>query len=370
LKGLDLFSGVGGSSAGARAAGVEMVGAVDAWEIATSTYQDNFPKAQVVTARLETLDRAQLKARLGEIDILLASPECTNHTPAKGAGPRDETSRATAMLVVDYVRAFLPRWLVIENVVEMRPWARYEELKRSLAELGYALDEQVLDAKDYGVPQSRRRLFIVGDRAALPRLVNWKRRGPKKGAKSVLDPEGQWPTTLLRREGRAKRTVSRADRAIATLGEETPFILVYYGSDKRGSANGGWQPLRRPLRTITTLDRFALVAPSNDGPRMRMLQVPELRRAMGFDNDYRLQFGVRRDRIRLLGNAVCPPVMTAVLQALMGTQDSAEGVVSVDPGDSPDGRRLTLDELLACDNGLSAPQGAGRGCERAASARS
>jgi len=58
-----------------------------------------------------------------------------------------------------------------------------------------------------------------------------------------------------------------------------PFLLVYYGTD----GSGGWQPLDRPLRTLTTLDRFGLVTWKGDTPMLRMLQVPELQRAMGFD---------------------------------------------------------------------------------------
>ena len=49
---------------------------------------------------------------------------------------------------------------------------------------------------------------------------------------------------------------------------------------------------------------------------LRMLQVPELKRAMGFDDRFRVEFGTRRDRIRLLGNGVCPPVMEAIVRAL------------------------------------------------------
>ena len=48
-----------------------------------------------------------------------------------------------------------------------------------------------------------------------------------------------------------------------------------------------------------------------------MLQVPELRRAMGLAADFKLPLGTRRDRIRLLGNGVCPPVMEAVVQSLV-----------------------------------------------------
>jgi DNA (cytosine-5)-methyltransferase 1 len=49
---------------------------------------------------------------------------------------------------------------------------------------------------------------------------------------------------------------------------------------------------------------------------MRMLQVPELQKAMGFPANYRLKRGTRRDRIKLLGNAVCPPVMEAIVRTI------------------------------------------------------
>jgi DNA (cytosine-5)-methyltransferase 1 len=49
---------------------------------------------------------------------------------------------------------------------------------------------------------------------------------------------------------------------------------------------------------------------------LRMLQVPELQRAMGFDDDFDLPHGSRRDRIRLLGNGMCPPVMEAAIRSL------------------------------------------------------
>jgi site-specific DNA-cytosine methylase len=81
--------------------------------------------------------------------------------------------------------------------------------------------------------------------------------------------------------------------------------------------NGVVCSMSRPLRTITTIDRFALVTPGSSGLEMRMLQVPELKRAMGFDEDFELPSGSRRDRIRLLGNGVCPPVMETVVRHLI-----------------------------------------------------
>lgn len=311
-RALDIFCGLGGSSAGARAAGFSIAGGIDMDPIATESYEANFSRAEVITGKLEAVALKRARAKFGDIDLLLASPECTNHTCAKGSAPRSEESRATALQVIRFANAFKPRWLVMENVVHMRPWSRYGELKEELSRLGYNLAEQVLDASELGVPQSRRRLFMVGDREREPRTVDAKRPGRKKTVNSILDKDGAWPTSPLNAPTRAKDTLDRARRAMNSLGDDASFLLVYYGTD----GAGGWQPLDRPLRTVTTVDRFALVRPSESGPRMRMLQVPELKRAMGFPDDFRLPVGTRRDRIRLLGNGVCPPVMQSVVSAL------------------------------------------------------
>ena len=313
IRGCDIFSGAGCSSAGARAAGVEIAVGIDMCATASGTFAANFPSALVITDRLEDISLDSMKKSIGDIDILLASPECTNHTCAKGGAPRSEASRATAMLVVEYARVLRPRWLVLENVVHLRPWSRYGELKHNLENLGYHLHEHVLDAADFGVPQHRRRLFIVGDRARRPIPNICKRPGRKKSAGSVLDPDGTWKTSALFNERRAAATLERAERGFRELGRDASFLLVYYGND----GSGGWQRLSRPLRTITTLDRFALIQHDGQEPRMRMLQVPEIKRAMGCDDDFKLPIGTRRDRVRLLGNGVCPPVMKEVVRALI-----------------------------------------------------
>jgi DNA (cytosine-5)-methyltransferase 1 len=112
---------------------------------------------------------------------------------------------------------------------------------------------------------------------------------------------------------RAAATIERAKRAMTELGMYQDFLVVYYGSD----GAGGWQPLDRPLRTITTLDRFGLVTWDGKVPMMRMLQPSELTKAMGFQEDYSLD-GIRsrRDRIKVLGNGVAPPVMEAIIRSL------------------------------------------------------
>ena len=311
LKAIDLFAGVGGSSRGAVAAGVQIAAAVDYWTLARDTYKSNFPDVEFLNAKCEDIGLAKLKKKVRGINLILASPECTSHTCAKGNAPRSETSRRTAFEVVRFARAFNPRWVIVENVVHMRTWKSYEKWLNSLRDLGYNVTEQVINSADHGVPQARRRLFVMCDRQRMPPQVQPSAKRKKTAACVIARNEG-FKFSALRSENRAQATLERAERAVAALGQRKAFLLVYYGSD----AAGGWQRLTAPLRTLTTLDRFAYVKPSVNGHKMRMLQVPELKKAMGFPDAHVLSHGTRRERIKLLGNAVCPPVMEAVIRTL------------------------------------------------------
>ncbi len=320
IRAIDLFCGAGGSSYGARNAGAEIVAGFDIWETALKTYQANFPNAKIFPGDLRILtSRAikKIKSITGDIDLILASPECTNHSKAKGGAERSEESRKTAFEVIRFARVYKPRWIIIENVVEMQSWHGYRRLIESLKNLGYAVEEIILNSKNFGVPQSRERLFIVcypPEEIISPEFEFQ----PLTPVSTVIEPNGKYSFTSLKKSGRAKKTIDAAERAIADLGDETPFLLVYYGSGRNG--NGGWQPIDQPIGTITTLDRFAYVVPGNNGHMMRMLQPEELKLAMGFGAEFKLgeiEGLTRRSRIKLMGNGVCPPVMEAIVRSLM-----------------------------------------------------
>jgi len=316
---LDLFAGCGGSSWGAKESGVHLIAAVDSWTLARNTYVDNFSGVKFYCKPIESIDPIEIEREVGKIDLILASPECTSHTCARGNSPRSENSRMTAFEVVRFARVLKPRWMVIENVVHMRKWDKYRAFLDTIRqELKYQVREQILNANAFGVPQSRRRLFILCDRDNLPPSVTSKPDIPKILAKDIVDSDGNYAYSPLVTDRRAKPTLERAERAFSNIGRDQPFLIVYYGSD----AAGGWQLLDRPLRTVTTLDRFAYVKPSGGGHLMRMLQVPEIKVAMGFPHQYKLMYGTRRDKIHLLGNAVCPPVMSAIIQTLIGTEET------------------------------------------------
>lgn len=299
---LDLFCGAGGSSTGAKRAGVWVRYAVNHWQIAIKTHAANHRRTKHICSNVRNIDPRFFAG----VDMIIASPECTNHSRAKGAKPRDEISRATAWEVVRYAKIIRPRYIVVENVPDFRLWQSYRDWLKQLSDLGYGIREQIINSVDHGVPQSRARLFVMAALDKQPAEVS-PTTFPFRTAKEIV----RWNEYPFRPVSeKSESTQRKVAEGIKNVGPNEPFLVVYYGSGP------GWQSLDRPLRTVTTKDRFGLVVPSPDGHRIRMLQPDELLDAMGFPTDYKL-YGSRRDKVCLLGNAVCPPVMESIVRTLV-----------------------------------------------------
>lgn len=309
---VDLFCGAGFGARGAvRGGGVPLLG-LDAWSLATQTYKANFPQADILTEKIEDVC-PQLLGSKYRPDVLLTSPECTSHSIARGSKPGLEKSRETAIGIVPWIKALEPRWVIVENVNRMKKWDRHDELVQTIDQLGYRVSDLLLNSADFGSAQARKRMFLVCDqlgtkvsRENLLTLVSTSR----KTARDIINWTAGYPVAQLRKAGRAKATLDRAERAISALGKGVPFLIVYYGSDYAG----GWQTLDVPLRTVTTVDRFGLVTWDEDIPYLRMLQPDELALAMGGASEHVLPHGNRRDKVKLCGNGVCSDVMTAIFQ--------------------------------------------------------
>ncbi len=311
MKFIDLFCGGGFGARGAVRAGMRPLIAIDAWSVACDTFRANFPDALVLNERIEDINPLRYVSP-GEASLLIASPECTNHSRAKGSAPRVEASKDTALYTVRWIALTKPRWFILENVQEMTEWARYAELIEELNSLGYYVSEEVLNASDFGTPQSRSRLFLIGDLLAAPPKIKIKKR-VLRTVQDILDPHNMWPETPLFVENRAESTAARARNAIKTLGSGAEFLIVYYGS----GGDKSWQTLDRPLRTVTTNDRFALVRKNKNRWVMRMLQPPELSRAMAFPDTHIFPASTRKDRVKLCGNGVCSAVMKSIVSQLI-----------------------------------------------------
>src|SRR6476660_9552652 len=128
--------------------------------------------------------------REGDIDLLLASPECSNHSPAKVSKPRCERSRRTSHYVLNFAKRLKPRWIVLENVVQLRSWKGYDPLIADLRNVGYRVRPQILDAVEFGVPQTRRRLFVLCDQDKEPPPVKSRKR-KRHVAEDVIRLDGR-----------------------------------------------------------------------------------------------------------------------------------------------------------------------------------
>lgn len=295
MKAIDLFAGCGGFSTGARMAGVTVAWAANHWPSAVQTHQDNHPETDHACQDLHQADWAAVPRH----DVLLASPACQGHSRARGVDrPHHDACRSTAWAVVSCAEYHRPAFAVVENVPEFLKWALYPAWADAMRRLGYTLAPRIVDAADHGVPQHRRRVFVICSRGKHTPPARCQTR-PHVAAETILEAGGKWSSVATKCEStRARITEGRRQH-----GER--FLVAYYGNEKGGRS------LRRPIGTVTTRDRYALV----EGDRMRMLTVTEYRRAMGFPEGYRLPASSTLAK-HMLGNAVCPPVARDLLLEL------------------------------------------------------
>lgn len=298
MDAIDLFAGLGGFSEGAEQAGCRVVWAGNHWRAAVDVHAANHPGTVHACQDLHQADWTQVPAH----DLLLASPACQGHSRARGKDrPHHDATRSTAWAVVSALECHRTPFALVENVPEFTRWSLFPAWCQALQALGYSIAPHMVDAADHGVPQHRERVLIVLARSKHPLHLRMPAR-PHVPAASIIDlAAGRW--SPIERPGRSPATLARIANGRRQHGDR--FLTAYYGNEKGGRS------LQRPIGTITTRDRWAVI----DGDRMRMLSVDEARRAMGFRASYRLPERAR-DAMHMLGNAVCPPVARDAIQAL------------------------------------------------------
>lgn len=299
MKAIDLFSGAGGFSTGAAMAGCDVVWAANHWPEAVEWHAANHPDAAHVCQDLHQADWTKVPAH----DLMLASPCCQGHSKARGrahGNPQHDASRSTAWAVVSAAEYHRPALILVENVPEFLSWQLYRPWKLAMKAMGYSVAPHVIDAADHGAPQNRVRLFLVLAKSKAPLQLDLQPEVHMSARRFVDLNSGNW--TPIDKPGRAKSTLARITAGRAEHGDT--FLMSYYGNSRGGRS------LDRPIGTITTRDRWAIV----HGDRMRMLNRFECRAAMSFPDDYQLPDN-HRLAVHLLGNAVCPePVSRMVSQ--------------------------------------------------------
>ncbi|ELZ14050.1 modification methylase XorII [Natrinema thermotolerans DSM 11552] len=176
-KVVDLFSGVGGLSLGISEAGADVVLAVDNNEKALEAYNSNFPDKITKNLDLSTADQDDILSNTGitkeEVDIVTGGPPCQGFSVMGKRDPDDERNNLL-LKYAEHISGLSPDYFVMENVKGLMSGDKREFLEEFLNEIrsaGYNIVEpiQVLDAAEFGVPQYRERVIVLGYRDTCPK---------------------------------------------------------------------------------------------------------------------------------------------------------------------------------------------------------
>lgn len=196
--GIDLFAGAGGMSLGFEQAGFDIAAAVEIDPIHCATHERNFPHCKTICASVIGLTGDDIRVRAGlrkkEIHVVFGGAPCQGFSMI-GKRALDDQRNQLVFHYVRLVRELQPKYCVFENVKGLTQGKHIgflHELIASLEECGYRVLQpySVLNAADYGVPQDRRRLFLIAARQgqALPQYPK-----PNSRRTTVWDAIGDLP---------------------------------------------------------------------------------------------------------------------------------------------------------------------------------
>jgi DNA (cytosine-5)-methyltransferase 1 len=347
LTAFSLFAGAGGLDLGIEQAGYKVLYAIENDPVAVDTLNLNrlrFFRGLPSTKPLDitTLDPQKLiketGLRKGQVDLLIGGPPCVAfsksgfHLEYKRLGhdPR-------ANLLDDYLRflaALQPAAFLMENVFGLAYKNQsanfFKRLVVGIRKLGYSLSYEVLNAADYGVPQNRQRLFLIGARdgrpLSFPAPTHWgehERRAKPAHAHLLLSHVTAGEAL------KGLRTKPEPDEDVGgryghLLSEIPPGENYLYYTAERGHPEPLFKWRSRYWTFLLKLNsnRPASTIQGQPGPYVgpfhwdnRRLRVPELKRLQGFPDDF--QFAGTRRNIQLqVGNSVPPPLGAVVASAV------------------------------------------------------
>lgn len=293
LRVVDLFSGAGGLSMGLRAAGLNVVGAFDAWPEAVATYNRNLGD-QAYILDLGNVMSAALSVASLRPDLLAGGPPCQDFSKA---GLKSEGDRASMVIAFAMIVAVTKvPWFLLENVrgiLESESWST----ARGILKLhGYGISASVVDASRYGCGQSRTRAIIVGRLGErdgfLERAVERAASSEPTSMRDVLgDDVGEFVFVRPFGTGQGVRRTSEPCPAIIRTTPERAY--------------------RRHIETRNPLDPIpaSLVPP---------LTVEQVARLQGFPKNWDWSAaGNKRSLMQMVANAVPSPLAEAIGRTIL-----------------------------------------------------
>lgn len=255
MRTVDLFCGCGGLSLGFIQSGFNIVSSFDNWDDAIEVYKQNF-KHPVIKQDLTDIEGTSKIITELTPDIIIGGPPCQDFS---SAGNRDEDNGRGELTVcfANIVSKVRPEWFVMENVEQIQKTNKLKNAREIFVESGYGLTQVVLDASLCGVPQKRKRFFLIGKLGERDNfLMGYINSRLSKKPMTIRDYVGNsWGIDFYYRHPR-----SYARRGVFSLDEPSPTIrgvnrplpkgYVLHPGDPVDSLEG--------IRCLTTKERFIL----------------------------------------------------------------------------------------------------------------
>lgn len=344
-----LFAGAGGCSLGFKRAGFDILLAIDHDKPSCETYSQNFCGTDVRQADVTSTDWMQLldehRLEPGELEVLIGGPPCQGFSTA-GKRFWDDPRNHLLRSYVEALRTIQPRWFMMENVEGLLTAKRGDYLLHAVEafiSLGYRVRVEKIYSHEYGVPQRRKRVVIIGNRLGMdfefpvpttPISGAIFRDSANTFDSAVVDlpaahevvspsalngttPQGHYFVTQsgLNQERIAALLPGQTMKDLPEYLQHESFkrranrrVMDGIPSEQRGGAPSGLKRLigSEPSLTITSASTREFIHPTQD----RCLTIRECARLQGFPDEFEF-CGSAADQIKQIGNAI-PPLLAEI----------------------------------------------------------
>ncbi len=323
FKFIDLFAGIGGFRIALQNVGGECVFSSEWNKSAQETYRKNFGETPYGDI---TLDETKSKIPQ-EFDILCGGFPCQPFSICGKKRGFEDTRGTLFFDVCQILKERQPQVCLLENVQHLTNHDNgrtFNVIVESLQDLGYNVSYKVLNAKDFGLAQSRERIFIVGSRGGLFNFDKLKKK-PTPPLEFFLDKDGDFSYI-------EKDEYTLLDESLVKTQAKTG--LIFCGYRNKGTWKTGVRPNtehlsrchRQPNRIYSvkgihptlpsqeTSGRFFIYIPEED--KVRKLTINECYKLMGFPPQF-IKHPILGDQYRQLGNSVAIPVVQAIAEEII-----------------------------------------------------
>ena len=314
IKFIDLFAGIGGFRIGFEREGFQCVFSADIDKHACEVYEANF--GDYPYCDITTLNPADIP----DFDLLCAGFPCQAFSiSGKQKGFYDDTRGTLFFDICRILKEKKPKAFVLENVQNLEKHDKGNTLRvmlDSLHELGYTVNYEVLNAKDFNTPQNRERIILVGNRSGIYFDFSKIKKSPVKPIKYYLDKDGEFEYlqpeeyTIIKEYKQQPKSglifIGYRNKKMRTVGVRpgTEHLSRVHKQPNRIYSSEGTHPT---IASQETSGRYWIY----HNEKVRKLTLDECFKFMGFPCDFK-KVGLKSKLYERIGNSVCVNMMQSI----------------------------------------------------------